>query len=49
MPSSSSIALALREEFYELMALGTKEVGFDVSDPFTAVTALEGASNPVVC
>jgi hypothetical protein len=49
MPSSSSIDLAIREELRELMARGAKEVVFDVSDPFTAVTALDGASNPVVC
>ena len=47
--SATTIGLAIREELDELMARGAKEVVFDVSDPFTAVTALEGAHNPFSC
>jgi len=46
MPSAATIGLAIRKELGELVARGAKEVVFDVSDPFAAVTALDGAHNP---
>ena len=49
VPSTATIGLAIGEELGELVARGAEVVVLDMSDPFTAVTTLEGAHNPFSC
>ena len=48
VPSASPVALACREELGELAARGAEAVVADLGlvDPFVAVAALDGASDP---